>query len=380
MKLFESAARLILRFKSVRKTQLVAQPVQTVCFFSNTALGDTIFNTPVFRVFRQNFPHIRTIALLNPSTAPLFKTDPNIDEILLYDGKKGGFLRALFALKKVKPDVIFILHSNEPEATPLAVLSGAKYVFKLPNLKNSFNSWHSNEPKNYKILNQNIALNRLLQLEFIGIKSVDIKLGLYLNDSDYKQVDKILARYESRIIGFQMGASSCSRKWTLERWRELAILILHETNYRIVLTGSESERREADKFIRTLEQDFAQNLTLLGESKLRHNLCERVINLAGIFSIREAAALIGRLSILVTPDTGPLHIAIALNIPTVGLFGVSLPELVIPDYNKDIFKFIKVDFNIDDNFSRHKDYSAIMSRISARAVKNKIDEILKDER
>ena len=91
MKLFESAARFILRFKSVRKTQLVTQPIQTVCFFSNTALGDTIFNTPVFRVFRQNFPHVRTVALLNPSTAPLFKTDPNVDEILLYDGKKAAF-------------------------------------------------------------------------------------------------------------------------------------------------------------------------------------------------------------------------------------------------------------------------------------------------
>jgi len=131
MKLFESAARLILRFKSVHKTQLVEEPVQTVCFFSNTALGDTIFNTPVFRIFRQNFPHVRTVALLNPSIAPLFKTDPNIDEILLYGGKKGGFLRALSQLKKIKPDAIFILHSNEPEATPLAGLSGAKDAFML---------------------------------------------------------------------------------------------------------------------------------------------------------------------------------------------------------------------------------------------------------
>ena len=61
MKLFESAARLILRFKSVRKTQLVTQPIQTVCFFSNTALGDTIFNTPVFRVFRRGDTTLRSM-------------------------------------------------------------------------------------------------------------------------------------------------------------------------------------------------------------------------------------------------------------------------------------------------------------------------------
>ena len=101
MKLFENFMRLILNFKKIQKTQLVTEPFETVCFFSNTALGDTIFNTPVFRVFKQNFPHVKVVALLNPSTALLFKTDPNIDEILLYDGKKSGFLDILKKIKKL---------------------------------------------------------------------------------------------------------------------------------------------------------------------------------------------------------------------------------------------------------------------------------------
>jgi len=235
MRLFESAARLILRFKSVRKTQLVTQPVQTVCFFSNTALGDTIFNTPVFRVFRQNFPHVRTVALLNPSTAPLFKTDPNIDEILLYNGKKGGFLRALFALKKVKPDVIFILHSNEPEATPLAVLSGAKYVFKLPNAGNKFSAFHSNAPEPYGD-ERYVVLNRLEQLKFVGIESRDTRLNLYLRDEDFTRVDEMLkSRGARKFIGFQMGASTVSRQWFLQRWQELAeIMLRHDISLVVV--------------------------------------------------------------------------------------------------------------------------------------------------
>lgn len=322
MKLFEGATRLILRFKSVRKTQLVTQPIQTVCFFSNTALGDTIFNTPVFRVFRQNFPHVRTVALLNPSTAPLFKTDPNIDEILLYDGKKSGFLRTLSQLKKIKPDAIFILHSNEPQATPLAVLSGAKYVFKLPNAGNKFSPFHSNAPEPYGD-ERYVVLNRLEQLKFIGVESCDTRLNLYLEACDFTRVDEMLKGYGARkFIGFQMGASTVSRQWFLQRWQELAEIILERTDAVIVLTGSPAERA----------------MTAQLEDVLKS---PRVINVAGKFSLREAAALIARLDALVTPDTGPLHVAAALKTPTIGLFAVASPVNSNPDFDENIHKFIK---------------------------------------
>ncbi|WP_298085083.1 glycosyltransferase family 9 protein [uncultured Campylobacter sp.] len=349
MKLFESAARLILRFKSVRKTQLVTRPVQTVCFFSNTALGDTIFNTPVFRVFRQNFPHVRTVALLNPSTAPLFKTDPNIDEILLYDGKKGGFLRALFALKKIKPDVIFILHSNEPQSTPLAVLCGAKYVFKLPNAGNKFSPFHSNAPEPYGD-ERYVVLNRLEQLKFMGIDSCDTRLNLYLRDEDFTRADEMLKDYGTRkFIGFQMGASTVSRQWFLQRWQELANLILKHTDAAIVLTGSPAERA----------------MTAQLEDELRS---PRVINAAGKFSLREAAALIARLDVLVTPDTGPLHVAAALKTPTIGLFAVASPVNSNPDFDEDIHKFIKKPRTCSPCVGKNCKFQECMLQIEAREV------------
>ena len=357
MRLFESAARLILRFKSVRKTQLVTQPVQTVCFFSNTALGDTIFNTPVFRIFRQNFPHVRTVALLNPSTASLFKTDPNIDEILLYDGKKGGFLRALFALKKIKPDVIFILHSNEPQATPLAVLCGAKYVFKLPNAGNKFNAFHSNEPEPYGD-ERYVVLNRLEQLKFVGIKSRNTRLNLYLRDEDFARVDEMLKKDGKRkFIGFQMGASTVSRQWFFQRWRELAGIILERTDAVIVLTGSPAERA----------------MTAQLDEELRSS---RVIDAAGKFSLREAAALIARLDVLVTPDTGPLHVAAALKTPTIGLFAVASPVNSNPDFDENIHKFIKKPRTCSPCVGKNCKFQECMLQIGADEVWEMLKEMI----
>ena len=468
MKIFENLMKFYLRNHKTQKCEMVSEKFKCVCFFSNTAIGDTLFNTPVFREFRAKFSDVKTIALLNPNNAMLFRDDPNLDEIITYDGRWGGFLKTLKILKSKKIDICFLLHSNEPQATPLAILSGAKYVFKLPNHKNKFNFLHSNTPQKYADENRYIVLNRLLQLKFVGINSDEIfakdeicRLSLYLNPADYVRVDEklkglngeqksnkeakfkqILSRdkeqnlakndpeicsgHERKIIGFQMGASSRSRKWTLQRWCELALMILQDTNYQIVLTGSPSERKECDLFIRELEKNLDEFLSFKAQEKrlkfanqanlnslcddenfaegsygkavansalefdkeisespsdlanLKHDLLGRVLNLAGFFNLREAAALIDRLDILITPDTGPLHVAAAMKRPTIALYGVADPSSSNPNFDTKIHKIIKADFKNYKGFNKHDDCTQTMERISAQNVYELIGAILKE--
>ena len=452
----------------MKKCEMVSEKFKCVCFFSNTAIGDTLFNTPVFREFRAKFSDVKTIALLNPNNAVLFRDDPNLDEIITYDGRWGRFLKTLKILKSKKIDICFLLHSNEPQATPLAILSGAKYVFKLPNHKNKFNFLHSNTPQKYADESRYIVLNRLLQLKFVGIDSDEsfakdeiCRLGLYLNPGDYVRVDEklknlngeqksnkeakfkqILSRDkeqnlakndpeicsgdERKIIGFQMGASSRSRKWTLQRWCELALMILQHTNYQIVLTGSPSERDECDLFMRELEKNLDEFLSFKAQenrlkfvnqanlnslcddenfakgsygkavansalefgkkisenpsdlANLKHDLLGRVLNLAGVFNLREAIALIDRLDILITPDTGPLHVAAAMKTPTIALYGVANPSSSNPNFDTKIHKIIKADFKNYKGFDKHDDCAQTMERISAQNVYELIGAILKE--
>ena len=475
MKIFENLMKFYLRNHKTQKCEMVSEKFKCVCFFSNTAIGDTLFNTPVFREFRAKFSDVKTIALLNPNNAVLFRDDPNLDEIITYNGRWGGFLRTLKILKSKKIDICFLLHSNEPQATPLAILSGAKYVFKLPNHKNKFNFLHSNTPQKYADENRYIVLNRLLQLKFVGIDSDEslakdeiCRLSLYLNPGDYVRVDEklkglngeqksnkeakfkqILSRDkeqnlakndpeicsgdERKIIGFQMGASSRSRKWTLQRWCELALMILQHTNYQIVLTGSPSERDECDLFMRELEKNLdeflsfkAQESTLKSQSanqvnldnnslcvnescvennhvivakaisnsslefdkkisqnvsniaNLKSDLLGRVLNLAGVFNLREAAALIDRLNILITPDTGPLHVAAAMKTPTIALYGVADPNSSNPNFDTKIHKIIKADFKNYKGFDKHDDCAQTMEKISSQSVYELMGEILKE--
>ena len=468
MKIFENLMKFYLRNHKTQKCEMVSEKFKCVCFFSNTAIGDTLFNTPVFREFRAKFSDVKTIALLNPNNAMLFRDDPNLDEIITYDGRWGRFLKTLKILKSKKIDICFLLHSNEPQATPLAILSGAKYVFKLPNHKNKFNFLHSNTPQKYADENRYIVLNRLLQLKFVGINSDEslakdeiCRLSLYLNPADYVRVDEklkglngeqksnkeakfkqILSRDkeqnlakndpeicsvdERKMIGFQMGASSRSRKWTLQRWCELALMILQHTNYQIVLTGSPSERDECDLFIRELEKNLDEFLSFKAQEKrlqfvnqanlnslcddenfaegsygkavansalefykeisespsdlanLKHDLLGRVLNLAGVFNLREAAALIDRLDILITPDTGPLHVAAAMKTPTIALYGVADPSSSNPNFDTKIHKIIKADFKNYKGFNKHDDCTQTMEKISSQSVYELMCEILKE--
>ena len=350
MSLYEILVNFLIKNKKTIKTDLVKDDFKTVCFFSNTAIGDTLFNTPVFRAFKENFPNIKTIALLNQNNSDLFKDDKNLDEIITYNGKWKYFLKTAKILRSKKIDIVFILHSNEPQATPLAVLSGAKYIFKLHNDKNEFNKFHSNLPKKLEVKDY-VVKYRLKYLEFVGIENQNIRMQLFLDKKDYEMVDKVLKKDDkTKYIGFQMGASTVSRQWFLERWVELAKLILQNDSYKIILTGSNKDKILTNAFMKKIKDK------------------NRVLNLAGIFNIRQAAALIDRLDILVTPDTGPLHIAAALKTPTIALFAVADPKASNPDFDKEIHKFVKKDRTCNPCLGKRCKYQKCMLQISAKEI------------
>lgn len=360
MKIFEKIATFLIRNKKIKKTNLVDEPFDVVCFFSNTAIGDTLFNTPVFSVFKQNFPKVKVIALLNPQNYQIFKDDPNLDEIILYNGRWSGFLKTLKALKSHKIDLAFLLHSNEPQATPLAVLSGAKYIFKLPNLKNKFNKFHSNEPADLAHKVGYAPLLRLEQLKFVGINSNLTRTSLYLNDDDFSRARAILGEQNSKIIGFQMGASTLSRQWFSSRWIELARLILQDTNYKIILTGSPKERNLSDEFCKEFQSEIESG---------------RISNLAGLLDLRAACALLKFVDIFITPDTGPLHIAAALETPTIGLFVVGDHKTTNPDFDAEIHEFIQKPKTCTPCVGKNCKFQECMLQISAQEVYEKLVKI-----
>ena len=166
--LIRSLARWYLKDKTLSKEKIDMQNVNNILVMSNTAIGDTLFATPAIQLIKEHYPNKHIIALLNPKNFKLFSTNPNIDEIITFRGKWRCFLQTIFKLKSKSIDLTFIFHSNEPQATPLAYLSGSKHIIKITNKGNEFNFLHYNPPIAPRT-DEHFIDRRLKQLEYIGI-------------------------------------------------------------------------------------------------------------------------------------------------------------------------------------------------------------------
>jgi len=259
--------------------------------------------------------------LLNPTYRELFTGHSDIDEIIPYYGGWRRFFRLAWALRQRHFDIVCIFHGNEPQATPLAYLSGARFIFKLPNtsrfrflltnreLVQTWNDFgHGIEP-------------RLKVAELAGGAPTDFHMTLPLNAAAEQEAATILKVHGiddcTPLLGLQPGASTTSRRWAPVHFVELARqLLAAHPELRIVVTGSAQEK--------TLCREIA--------AAIGH---ERAWASAGEVPLRLLPALIKRCFTLVTGDTGPMHLAVAVETPVVALFAVSDARRSGPAYDLD---------------------------------------------
>ncbi|MEO1941738.1 MAG: hypothetical protein ABGW77_02470, partial [Campylobacterales bacterium] len=179
-KLFQWGVQRLLPREGVPKLERVPiGEIRRIGILSNTALGDTLFSTPLFREVKRAFPDREVVGILHPVTGIPFRNNPNLDQVLFYNGKKGSFWRGVQTLRRAQLDLLLIAHSNEPEATPVGVLGGVKYILKAPNLQNRFNRWHTNPPIG-PVEGHHGIFTRLQLLRFLGVEPKECRPELFL--------------------------------------------------------------------------------------------------------------------------------------------------------------------------------------------------------
>ncbi len=281
----------------------------TVVIISNTALGDTILSTPVGASVRASFPESAVIFVVHPRMLPLFAGLECADRVLEYDGGYKHLFSFIATLRSLRPDVVLLAHSNGPQDIPLAVLSGSGIVLK-PHTRSTFKAYLSADmpAKPQHVIEERLDLARRL-----GAQQIAAYLQL---PARYRSVVHAipveLPADSSFVIGFQLGAANHYKMWPMENFAELACrLIEADPRTSIVLTGTEQEAVLADKM----------------KSRCRS---ERIIDATGRCGIEALPDLLKQLSLLVTNDTGTMHLAVALGIPTVSLFGATSPAVIGP--------------------------------------------------
>lgn len=269
-------------------------------------IGDMVLSTPVFSEIKKAFPEAEVTALCQPVTAPILRGNPNIDEIIVYDkrGAHRSFIKTiLFAmqLRKQKFDCVVCLHPTNRvhiisffAGIPLRVGYDKKMSFLL-NKKIS--------DKKYEGLKHESEYNFDL-LEQIGIKKPE-ELRLYFDpcDEGRDELSCLLTEVSLRqnFVAMFTGSSCNSKIWPEEYFSDLADKVAEKYDCSIVLVGGAEDKARAER-IKSMTK------------------CE-CIDFSGRLSLKGLGSLFEKANLLISNDSGPAHIAAALDTPVISIFG-----------------------------------------------------------
>lgn len=273
-------------------------------------LGDLVMATPTLHDLHQKWPNASITAMCQSNVAALLQHDPNITEVFAYKRPSGWIHRRqhldiIETLRKGEYDMGLLLTNSLSSAWWFWRGNVANRVGFATNLRSPLLNKAIPFPVNKE--KQHLVITYKSLLEPMGIPISNTSPRLYVTASEQHAAKELLSHFNASpethtIIGINPGAAFGSAKcWLPERFKEITSLLLQNPKYIVVYFGDPSG------------------------SPLVNDICkgmgERVINLAGKTSLRELLALILQCSAFLTNDSGPMHIASALGVPLVALFG-----------------------------------------------------------
>jgi len=269
--------------------------------------------TPAVRAIRKNFPDAEISILAKPWVAPVFESSPYIDNILIYDdaGKHKGLLGKLRLARELKEyhfDAAILLQ-NAIEAAIITFFAGIPCRIGYNTDARGLLLTHSVpcSPQIKKIHQTGYYLDIL---HGVGLKTDGLNLDLVVAEKHQERAVEILSQYgisrKDRLVGINPSATfGPAKQWFPQRYAELADRIKEVFGARIIIFGGPGDRE--------LGCEISQ--------MMRH----QPIDLSGKTDLQEAIALINMCNLFITNDSGLMHVAIALDVPLIAIFGSTNP-------------------------------------------------------
>ncbi len=288
-------------------------------------IGDLLLTTPVFRTLRTNFPDSHIALLADKKLADLVKLNENLDECLFIDkkGDDNNIPNFVHFIKKVRDrhfDLVINLHRNE-RASTLAAFSGGKKIvgYAKPGFSLFFNKVLPNLNQTEHQVDSHFDVLR----EALGIDKIDDRgLEMWIDDEAKFTAEKIFAaNYPAgtKVVAFNIGASWMTKRWIDSYFAECADILI-KRGIGVAFLGGEMDK----------------GIVAACVEQMRHKDNPLLKVFTGDFSLAELAGFLDNCAVMLTTDSGPMHVGVARNIPVVCMFGAS-PVLGFSPYDsKDI--------------------------------------------
>ena len=265
-----------------------------------TWVGDTIMATPVLRAARARWPDAHITGVVPPGLDTLLHGNPWLDELIAMSIKGPlGPWRGARRLRPARPDAVLLL-PNSLRAALTARLTGARFRIGYDRDRRGPLLTHRLAPKAHDQPVPTTVDYAALGSFATGLE-VDPTPQLFVTDEERRLADEQLDGIPTPFAIINPGASKAMKRWPADRFGAVA-RGLADDGAGVVITGAPSER--------DLVTDVCE-----AARGAAVNLIDRGVTLGSLKGIIKQAAL------LITNDTGPRHIALALNTPAVVLFG-----------------------------------------------------------
>lgn len=292
----------------LRKTTLPSKhAIKSILFLRYDRIGDMVLSTAALKALRTVYPHARITVLASERNYEILDHNPSVDEILIYKG-------ILWFIREMRPRgydlVIDPYVTYEMKSAAMTYLAGRKYRigFEEAGREIFFNIKGpvASPPKR--------MVDHLLDLaELAGGKREGCEPEVFLSDMEIQWANEALAKKgisaNELTIAIHPGAHYPSQRWPAERFGELARRILAQCEAKVILLGSSDE----EGLLKAAKKSAGEDIQIFSCS-----------------GIREFMALLSRCELLVCNNSGPLHIASALKVPTVSMIGPTNTPLWLP--------------------------------------------------
>ncbi len=272
-----------------------------ILIVSTTALGDTLWATPTIESTRKSFPNAYISILTSRIGKEVLKTNPFIDTIHTI---KEPLLFSLFSLWKTlykeKFDTILLLHASQRLIFPLCALIGASNIIGTKGINKGLDSFLTHPLKPYY---EHEILRRLRMVETIQGTIHTEKLTFIPEKITPPRLPK------GRWIAIHPGSKDGFKRWPIEQFAILSQMLQKQLGYQILITGTSQER--------ALMEDL-------------HAQVEGSLLMDSNISLHNFALILTQTALLITNDTGPVHLACAINHPVVALYAATDPKLCGP--------------------------------------------------
>ncbi len=284
-----------------------------VCIVLLTGLGDVVHGLPVANAIKRAWPHAHITWVAEPMPSGVLRPHPSVDEVIVFHKRAGwqGVRRLRSELRPHHFDLTLNFNIYFKSVWPTLFSRAPRRIgFERGRARDGvwlFANEHLRPgPRRHT---QDMFLEFL---DVLGIPAEPLQWLIPITESERLEQEEFFQTLVDRPIVGVVGASANQKKdWPASNYPALINALTHDFNAHVVLLGGPGEHEQnVARYI--MEQTQPQPVWALGDS------------------IRRLVWLIDGCNLIIAPDTGPVHIARALEVPVIGLYGHTNPWRVGP--------------------------------------------------